>query len=121
MEGMMKDYSQESAEIVAISFENGRPTIYRASYSPEYWVQVVTHCKLSSDMKHARFVRDDSEDGQAIINGTAAQDITMSYLLGISAKQLEQMAESYGVGATGARKAVAFRILSAVADKVKPK
>lgn len=120
-EGMTTDFIEEAKHTVAIVYTNGRPPMLQSSYSAEFWQQVVAQATLSKNMKHCRMVMDDTEEGQAIIDGTAPQDVTLEYLMGISIGQIRQMAVRYQVSGAGKQKAIALKILAAIQDGVKPK
>jgi hypothetical protein len=120
-EGMATDFIEEAKHTVAIVYTNGRPSMFQTSYSAEFWTQVVAQATLSKNMKHCRMVMDDTPEGQAIINGTAPQDVSLEYLMGLDIGKIRQVAVQYGVSGAGKQKPIALKILAAIADGVVPK
>lgn len=121
-QGMQTDFLKESQKTVAIKFpETGRPTFFRSSYNPKTWQNMIAEAHLNRNIQ-AIFVSEDSEEGQAILQGTDPSDITAEFLMGLEEDNLRDMAKKYGISAkaTSAKKSVALKILAAIAEGIKP-
>jgi hypothetical protein len=121
MPGMQTDFIEESKHTVAIVFSNGRPPLYRMDYPEKFWVQVVAQTSLSKSLNHARMVMDDTDEGQAVINGSRPSSITKEFLLGLEIGQLRRMAVAYGESGAGKALPMALKILTAIEEGRKPK
>jgi hypothetical protein len=122
--GMTTDYRLESLSIVALKFPvTGRPMMLRSSYPIGTWRNIVSHAKRNAVTVQALFIQEDSEEGQAILLGTDSSDITPEFLQGLDDENLREMASRYEVKLNGKnnKKAIALKIMAAIADGVKPK
>lgn len=124
-QGMPTAYTEESLHIVAMKFPNtGKPSFLQSSYPAKTWNMMILRAKLHPEIGGGpQFIMDDSEEGQAIIMGTDPADLTLESLVGMDGDVLLELAGRYGVKNVTAKTkkpAVAFKILSAIAEGVKP-
>jgi hypothetical protein len=111
--GMQSDYIKEAKEIIAIDPQNGRPMFIRSGYPFDQWHKMITAAHLGKDLKHCRLIKEDSEEGQKIINGTLAHDLTFEFLTGLKGDALAAIAKTHGVDPKGKPRVVAYKILAA--------
>jgi hypothetical protein len=122
-QGMTTDYKQESLHTVAIKFPaTGKPSFLRSSYNEKTWQFMVLRAHNDKSI-NAYFVMDDTEEGQAILQGTDTSDISPEFLVGLDEPVLREMADRYEIKHTAKnnKKAIALKIMAAIADGVKPK
>lgn len=127
----MEDFRKVAAKTVAIKYKSGKPMLLRSDYpisllnqgvSIPMWELMVKRV-LDEPKLGGTCVMEDSEEGQAILNGTPTASVTQEFLLGLGDKRLREFAELYGVKTSekNSTKSVALKILSAIADGAKPK
>ena len=122
-QGMQSDYKKESQETVAIRYpKTKKPTLFRSSYNPQTWNFMVMRAMQHPELG-CEFVTMDSDEGQAILQGTDPSDLTPEFLLGMDDSALRELAERYSVTLTSknTKKAIALKIRAAIEDGVKPK
>jgi len=122
-QGMQSDYKKESQETVAIKYpKTKKPTLLRSSYNPMTWNFMVMRAMQHPEIG-AEFVSIDSEEGQAILQGTDPSDLTPEFLLGMDDLALRELADRYAITLTtkNTKKAIALKIRAAIEDGVKPK
>jgi len=115
---MEKDYAKLAPQIVAIKFpETGRPSLLKASYPLRDWIFLVCGADLGKNI-HPRFIFEDSPEGQDILMGTPADDVTLEFLVGLSDEMLRAKAAQHGVKTSPkqAKKVIAFNILAALEE-----
>jgi hypothetical protein len=117
--GMQSDYYKEAGETVAIDPRNGRPMFIRSGYPFAMWHKMVTAACLNKNLQHCRLIKEDSEEGQKIINGTLPHDLTLEFLLGLKAEALAAMAKVHGVDPKGKPKVVAYKIMATANEEKK--
>jgi hypothetical protein len=135
----MEDFRKTSLKAVAIKYpKTNKPMILRSDYQqgpmslqdplvPSMWELMVKRI-LDDPKANGVVITEDSEEGQAILNGTPLVSVTKEFLLGLVGKdgdlaRLREYASLYDVkfNEKTSANAIAFKVLAAVADGVKPK
>lgn len=119
---MKTDYEAIAKEVVAIQFPlSGRPPLLRSSYytesNPKQWTFLVKEAFNNRGLG-AVLVKESSEEGKAILNGTHPKDLTADYLMGLEEDSLKELAKTYKIRVTGksTQKSIILGILRAVEE-----
>ena len=121
---MTIDYHKMASEVVAIQFPlSGRPPLYRCNYldNPKQWPFIVKEAYKNRDIA-AILIREDTPEGRAIVNGTAPETLSESYLLSLDPASLRSLAQKYHLKVSGrsTQRTLIAGIMSAVENDVKP-
>lgn len=123
LQGMQTDYREEALHCVSMKPENGKPMLLKSSYPFAVWHMMVMGAKLQPNSAKVRFIMDDTEEGQGIVQGTDLSDLTPEYLVALDEGELRLLAKRFKVEIKGTKfnpKVTALKIMTAIAEGAKP-
>ena len=120
--GMKSNYVNEAKECVAITFpaNPNTPMFRKTNYPFTFWHKFVMRCYLNPELG-AHMIMGNTAEGQDILQGVTAEEVTEGFLRNLNEDELNQMAEVYGVKPCKNPKATVMKILGAKEDGTKPK
>ena len=120
---MTVDYEALARSVVAIRFpQTDRPALFRANYisNERQWTSMVKEGYKNRDIG-AFLVKEDSEEGRAIVSGTSLKNaaITPEYLRSLDMESLSILAKKYEVKVSpkSTEKSITLGILRALEEE----
>lgn len=114
---MPYDPAKFSKEIVAITYpQTGKPALLQSSYNENMWAKLVVGADLQPKTG-AFLVHRETPEGQAILRGTPAENMTDAYLMGLTDEDFASLCDEHKVKVGKNKQATVLKLLAAIEEQ----